>query len=134
MKHKINRNYNIVLGNLNLDCNKPIYLCDKSEIATCLICNRNYHEGAVNMIDYEVDVCIHCEPKYKQRLDGPEFDYALKEEVTCDVNPDWGLPNDTKFVVASRIVEEEGNHLYILRLENDNGQRYEAWAMMLQKS
>lgn len=42
-------------------------LADEEEIATCSICRRNFYEGDVNMTDYEDDVCIVCEPRYKSR-------------------------------------------------------------------
>ncbi|MGY3386822.1 hypothetical protein ACVWZB_004776 [Paenibacillus polymyxa] len=132
MNHKINRNYNDALGKLNLDYNKPVYLCNNSEIATCLICNRNYHEGAVNMIDYDVDVCVHCEPQYKFSIDpdgeSPDFLFELNEEVRCNDNP-------LVFIVENRIIQEhtDGSHLYVLRLKNDNNQMYTANSRMLKR-
>lgn len=38
---------------------------DKDEIASCSVCAKDYHEGEVNMIDYEDDVCQNCLQKYE---------------------------------------------------------------------
>lgn len=36
------------------------------EIATCAVCSLDYHENDVNMVDHSIDVCIYCEPEYKE--------------------------------------------------------------------
>lgn len=41
---------------------------DDFEVVTCSICGIDYDEGKVNLVDYDDDVCIHCEPKYKEEL------------------------------------------------------------------
>jgi len=33
------------------------------EIVTCQHCCKKYHEKDVNMVDYDLDTCIHCEKK-----------------------------------------------------------------------
>ncbi|QDS35234.1 hypothetical protein [Brevibacillus brevis] len=40
-------------------------MAEADEIATCTVCGGDYHERDVNLIDYEDDVCIVCEPKFK---------------------------------------------------------------------
>ncbi|MFB5761079.1 hypothetical protein [Paenibacillus medicaginis] len=41
-------------------------LSEKDEVATCAVCGQTYHENQVNLVDYEEDVCMLCEPKYKE--------------------------------------------------------------------
>jgi hypothetical protein len=43
-------------------------LAEDDEIASCTICTNDFHENDVNLIDYQDDVCIVCEPKYKLSL------------------------------------------------------------------
>ncbi|MDR6779376.1 hypothetical protein J2W98_003656 [Paenibacillus peoriae] len=43
-------------------------LAEEDEIIMCTVCNQNYYEGDVNIVDYEDDMCILCEAKYKETI------------------------------------------------------------------
>ena len=34
---------------------------DDEEIATCAVCGNEFPEGEINMMDYDVDMCVTCE-------------------------------------------------------------------------
>lgn len=36
---------------------------DKQDLATCAVCGIDFHENSINMMDYPVDMCVHCEAK-----------------------------------------------------------------------
>lgn len=40
---------------------------DPEEIASCADCGLEYHENEVNMVDYDIDLCVNCESHYKQQ-------------------------------------------------------------------
>ncbi|MDC3424228.1 hypothetical protein NC797_06865 [Aquibacillus sp. 3ASR75-11] len=43
-------------------------------IITCSVCGRNFDEGDVNIIDYDLDLCISCEKKHlesSKEIKGP---------------------------------------------------------------
>lgn len=41
-------------------------MAEDDEIATCSVCGRDFHERDINLVDYDDDVCIVCEPHYKE--------------------------------------------------------------------
>lgn len=36
-------------------------------MATCASCGNDFEETEINMIDYEIDLCIECEKEYRTR-------------------------------------------------------------------
>lgn len=49
-----------------ITANGSPYMLEETTIM-CMICNQLFHEADVNIIDYEDDVCIHCEPAYSKQ-------------------------------------------------------------------
>lgn len=37
----------------------------EDEKATCSVCGYTFHENDINMIDYEMDLCVLCELQFK---------------------------------------------------------------------
>ncbi len=35
-------------------------------LITCSICSKTFEESEVNIVDYSDDVCVNCEPNYKE--------------------------------------------------------------------
>ncbi|MEY9973186.1 formylmethanofuran dehydrogenase subunit E [Lysinibacillus sp. RC46] len=35
-------------------------------IITCSLCGKTFNEADVNVVDYSDDVCVNCEPNYKE--------------------------------------------------------------------
>ena len=48
-----------------ITANGSPYMLEETTIM-CMICNKLFHEADVNIVDYEDDVCIHCEPTYSK--------------------------------------------------------------------
>lgn len=45
-------------------CRKALDWFDSS--ITCSICGETFNEADVNIVDYPDDVCVNCEPNYKE--------------------------------------------------------------------
>ena len=45
------------------DCEREI----REKIITCSICGENFHESEVNIIDYDLDLCVSCEKAFLEK-------------------------------------------------------------------
>lgn len=112
---KMSRNYDAILGKLNIDRKEPIAVCDESEIATCQICLKNYHEEAINMVDYDDDVCTHCEPEYLIKSLGHEdklIQYSEQETIYLHT-----MENNFEYVLKAG--PEYSNLVTIFKINDD---------------
>ncbi|MFS0783325.1 hypothetical protein [Bacillus sp. 1P06AnD] len=55
-----------VIEETGFDCNLLTLSFEEMDetIITCSMCGKNYEEEDVNIIDYDLDLCIHCEKEH----------------------------------------------------------------------
>lgn len=64
-----NRDFKVVVESTlkALGLIKWLELEDES-IITCSVCGLNFDEGDVNIIDYELDLCVQCEKSHRKTM------------------------------------------------------------------
>lgn len=86
--------------------------------------------GVVSKLELSKDLHDFMKFLAKLHIQNMQWDFSVKQRVWVDAPAEWDLPDGAIFVVEKREIIG-GNHLYTLRLEEDNGMRFEAWATMI---
>lgn len=62
-----------------------------------------------------------------------QWDHEVGTPVTVvDVPEAWGLPDTMSFTIVDRVVED-GDHIYMLKAENDSEETYPAYPSNITK-
>jgi hypothetical protein len=99
-------------------------------IITCSVCGKNYHENEVNIIDFDLDLCINCEKEHleklkrekKYQLKKRELDNMLefsKSNVAGTITVEIPLSDDDIFTIM--VGSLEGGSTSWLGLDNNRG-------------
>lgn len=86
---------------------------NQDELATCSVCGKTLHETNINMIDYDIDVCLDCEESIKDTVNTPSLADVLKT-LDIELLDKSNIPMDCETSVFNT-VERFSEHVTMLR-------------------